>query len=68
MHIPDGYISPATVVASYMVALPLWFIAFNKLKAKLDEETLPLLSSLSALSFVIMMFNIPIPGGTSGHA
>jgi cobalt/nickel transport system permease protein len=68
MHIPDGYISPASVVASYVVALPLWFIAFNKLKAKLDEETLPLLSSLSALSFVIMMFNIPIPGGTSGHA
>jgi cobalt/nickel transport system permease protein len=68
MHIPDGYISPASVVASYIVVFPLWLVAFNKLKEKLDEESLPLLSSLSALSFVIMMFNIPIPGGTSGHA
>jgi cobalt/nickel transport system permease protein len=23
---------------------------------------------MSAFSFVVMMFNIPIPGGTSGHA
>jgi cobalt/nickel transport system permease protein len=68
MHIPDGYISPSTVIATYTVALPLWVKAFNELKKSLDEESLPLLSSLSALSFIIMMFNIPIPGGTSGHA
>ena len=46
----------------------LWVIAFKKLKEQLDETTLPLIASLSALSFIIMMFNIPIPGGTSGHA
>jgi len=68
MHIPDGYISPATYFTSYVVVLPLWAIAFRKLKHNLDEETLPLVASLAALSFVIMMFNIPIPGGTSGHA
>jgi cobalt/nickel transport system permease protein len=28
----------------------------------------PLLSVFSALSFTIMMFNVPLPGGTSGHA
>jgi cobalt/nickel transport system permease protein len=68
MHIPDGYISPATVITTYAIALPLWAKAFSELKKNLDEESLPLLSSLSALSFIIMMFNIPIPGGTSGHA
>lgn len=68
MHIPDGYLSPLTCVAAYATALPLWVIAFRKLKEELDEKTLPLIASLSALSFVIMMFNIPIPGGTSGHA
>ena len=68
MHIPDGYISPATYTASFAVAIPLWAVAFKKLKEKLDEQTLPLIASLSALSFIIMMFNIPIPGGTSGHA
>ncbi len=68
MHIPDGYLSPETVVASYMITIPLWIHAFRKLKAKMNEETIPVLGALSALSFVIMMFNIPIPGGTSGHA
>jgi len=68
MHIPDGYLSPATVVASYTVAIPLWVYGFKKLKETLNEETLPLIGGLSALSFIIMMFNIPIPGGTSGHA
>ena len=68
MHIPDGYLSPATVVVSYAVAAPLWYYGFGRLKKKLDEETLPLIGALTALSFVIMMFNIPIPGGTSGHA
>lgn len=68
MHIPDGYISPATVVTSYAIAVPLWIYGFKKLKEKLNEETLPLIGALSAMSFVIMMLNIPIPGGTSGHA
>lgn len=68
MHIPDGYLSPETVVVSYAVAVPLWIYAFKQLKAKMDEESIPVLGALSALSFVIMMFNIPIPGGTSGHA
>ncbi|MFW9618571.1 MAG: cobalt transporter CbiM [Sulfurospirillum sp.] len=68
MHIPDGYLSPITCIATYAAALPLWVIAFKKLKQDLNETTLPLIASLSALSFIIMMFNIPIPGGTSGHA
>lgn len=68
MHIPDGYLSPETVVASYIVTVPLWVYAFKKLRAKMNEETIPVLGALSALSFIIMMFNIPIPGGTSGHA
>lgn len=68
MHIPDGYLSPLTCIITYAAALPLWVIAFRKLKEQLDETTLPLIASLSALSFIIMMFNIPIPGGTSGHA
>ncbi len=68
MHIPDGYLSLESVAISYAVALPLWMYGFKRLKASLNEETLPLIGALTALSFVIMMFNIPIPGGTSGHA
>ncbi|QCI28635.1 cobalt transporter CbiM [Caminibacter pacificus] len=68
MHIADGYLSPATVAVSYAVAVPLWVYGFKKLKEKLNEETLPMIGALAALSFVIMMFNVPVPGGTSGHA
>ncbi len=68
MHIPDGYISPKTFIPAYLIFIPLISYAFKKVKKVLDEQTLSLISSLSALSFVIMMFNIPIPGGTSGHA
>ncbi len=68
MHIPDGYLSPTVVVATYAVALPLWVIGFKKLKEALNEKTLPLIGALGAMSFIIMMLNIPIPGGTSGHA
>ena len=68
MHIPDGYISPKTFIPSYLIFIPLLYYAIKKVKKILDEQTIPLISSLAALSFVIMMFNIPIPGGTSGHA
>jgi len=68
MHIPDGYISPKTFVPASLIFIPLITYTFKKVKKSLDEQTLPLISSLAALSFVIMMINIPVPGGTSGHA
>ncbi len=68
MHIPDGYISPKVFIPFYLLFIPLFVKGIKKLRQQLDEEVLPLLSSLTALSFIIMMFNIPIPGGTSGHA
>jgi cobalt/nickel transport system permease protein len=67
MHIPDGYLSPETCIAGYAVAIPLWIYGFKKLKETLNEKTLPILGAVSALSFVIMMFNIPVPGGTTAH-
>jgi len=68
MHIADGYLAPETVVTSYAIAIPLWVYAFKRLKKSLNEDTLPLLAAFSALSFIIMMFNIPVPGGSSAHA
>jgi cobalt/nickel transport system permease protein len=34
----------------------------------MNSRQVPLLSLFAALSFVIMMFNLPLPGGTTGHA
>ncbi len=68
MHIPDGYLSPVTYIPSYIAIIPLFAYGMKKLKESLNEETLPFIASLTALSFLVMMINIPIPGGTSGHA
>jgi cobalt/nickel transport system permease protein len=68
LHIPDGYLSPITYIPSYVVVVPLFAYGFKKLKEELNEETLPFIATLTALSFLIMMLNIPVPGGTSGHA
>src|ERR1035437_2156682 len=68
MHIPDGYLSPSTCAALYGAAAPFWYIAMRRVKAFLTTRLVPLLSVVAALSFVIMMFNLPLPGGTTGHA
>jgi cobalt/nickel transport system permease protein len=68
MHIPDGYLSPQTYVPLYGVSFVFWSLALKKMKKELSIKHIPYLSMASAFSFLIMMFNIPIPGGTSGHA
>ncbi|MCL4535880.1 MAG: cobalt transporter CbiM [Bacteroidetes bacterium] len=68
MHIPDGYLSPATCVAFYAASAPFWYVAAQRTKRFLTGRMVPLLSLLSAFTFVIMLFNIPLPGGTTGHA
>jgi cobalt/nickel transport system permease protein len=68
MHIPDGYLGPPTYLATYAVCLPLWRVAARKVKEELTTRQVPLLAISAAFSFVIMMFNIPLPGGTTGHA
>ncbi len=68
MHIPDGYLSPSTCAVMYASAIPFWAVALRKLKRALNTRLIPRLSVFSALSFIIMMFNVPLPGGTTGHA
>lgn len=68
MHIPDGYLSPSTCGALYAAAAPFWYVALRRVKAVFHTRTAPLISVFAAFSFVIMMFNVPIPGGTTAHA
>jgi len=68
MHIPDGYLSPATCAAAYAASVPFWRVALKRVKKAMNSRQVPLLSLFAALSFVIMMFNLPLPGGTTGHA
>jgi len=68
MHIPDGYLSPSTCAVLYAAATPFWYTALQRVKKSLSTRLVPLLSVMAALSFVVMMFNLPLPGGTTGHA
>jgi cobalt/nickel transport system permease protein len=68
MHIPDGYLGPPTCIAGFAVMVPVWAIASRRVKATLQARQVPLLAIASAFCFVIMLFNVPIPGGSTGHA
>jgi len=68
MHIPDGYLSPQTCGFFYLVMAPLWAIASRVVKRTLGARQVPYMALSAAFVFVIMMFNIPIPGGSTGHA
>ncbi len=68
MHIPDGYLGPATCGVFYALMLPIWGMASRMVKKALSVKQVPLLAIGAAFSFVIMMLNVPIPGGTTGHA
>jgi len=68
MHIPDGYLSPATCGVLGAVMIPIWMAASKAVKKTLRVRQVPFLALGAAFSFVVMMFNVPIPGGSSGHA
>jgi len=68
MHIPDGYLSPQTCAIMAAVSIPLLGTAAAKLKKTLKDKQVPLLAIGAAFSFTIMMYNIPIPDGTTAHA
>lgn len=68
MHIPDGYLSPQTYIPLYGIMVPFWGIALKKVKKVLTSDYIPYIAMSAVFSFLIMLFNIPIPGGTTGHA
>jgi cobalt/nickel transport system permease protein len=68
MHIPDGYLSPQTYVPLMIASAAVIGFAVKKVKKQMTTRMVPFLGMSSAFAFLVMMFNLPIPGGTSGHA
>src|SRR6476661_594810 len=68
MHIPDGYLSPATCGAFYVAAVPVWVTAGRRVRKVVKNRYVPLVAIGAAYSFLVMMFNVPIPDGTTAHA
>lgn len=68
MHIPDGYLSPVSSLIMFALVLPFWIIGIRCVRRSMNARSVPLIALLAAFSFVIMMFNVPLPGGTTAHA
>lgn len=68
MHIPENYLSPSTCAIMTAAMTPVWYFAISKVKKEVPREKLPMLGICAAFSFLGMMFNLPLPGGTTGHA
>lgn len=68
MHIPDNYLSPATCAVMGAAMIPIWARAVKKVKEEVSAKKMPLMGVGASLSFLTMMFNVPLPGGTTGHA
>ncbi|MDA8426722.1 MAG: cobalt transporter CbiM [Treponema sp.] len=68
MHIPDNYLGPATCAVMALAAAPALIVSAKKVAHRLPKEKIPLLGIGAAFSFLIMMFNVPVPGGTTAHA
>jgi cobalt/nickel transport system permease protein len=52
----------------YVVSAPFWYVAVQRVRKILNHRTVPALALFSAFTFILMMFNVPLPGGTTGHA
>ncbi|MHC3994600.1 energy-coupling factor ABC transporter permease [Thiomicrolovo sp. ZZH C-3] len=65
MHIPDGFLSPATYLPATAAAAGLIALALKR--TELDADRIAGVAAISAFSFVAMLFAIPMPGGTSVH-
>jgi cobalt/nickel transport system permease protein len=68
MHIPDGYLSPQTYIPLYGAFIASAAVAVKKVKKEVSVRNIPYLGMAAAFAFIIMLFNLPVPGGTTGHA
>ncbi len=68
MHIPDNYLSPSTCAVMSAAMVPVWVVSVKKVKKGITKTNIPILGIGAAFSFLLMMLNIPLPGGTTGHA
>ena len=68
VHIPDNYLSPQTCAVLAAASVPVLAVSIYKVRKEMTPEKVSKLGVASAFVFLGMMFNIPLPGGTTGHA
>jgi len=67
MHIPDGFLSSGTAVASGVISAGAIGIALRQTRRHLPPRKVPLMGLAAAFVFAAQMLNFPVAGGTSGH-
>jgi cobalt/nickel transport system permease protein len=67
VHIPDGYLSPSTCGTFTIVMVPFWVTAGRRVRKIVKSRYVPYVALAASFSFIVMMFNIPVPGGTTAH-
>ncbi len=68
MHMADALLSPAVGATMWAGSLTAIGWASRKLKATIDNKTIPLMGVMGAFIFAAQMINFTIPGtGSSGH-
>lgn len=68
MHIPEGFLGPSTWIFFWAVMMPIWAISSREINKNMKSSHVPLLAISSAFIFVVQMFNVPVPGGSTAHA
>jgi cobalt/nickel transport system permease protein len=66
MHIPDGFLSGKTLLATAAVSTAGLGVALRQVQ-RLPRRRIPLLGMCAAFVFAAQMLNFPVAGGTSGH-
>jgi cobalt/nickel transport system permease protein len=67
MHVPDGFLSAPTSIATGAVAAAGIALALKRARYEMDEQQAPLAGLAAAFVFAAQMINFPVGAGTSGH-
>jgi cobalt/nickel transport system permease protein len=67
VHVPDGFLDPATSAATAAAAAAGVAVALRGARRELDERTAPMAGLTAAFVFAVQMMNFPVAAGTSGH-
>jgi cobalt/nickel transport system permease protein len=67
LHIPDGFLNLPVMAVTWLATVILIYVTLDRVQAKYQERTVPLMGVCAAFIFAAQMINFPIPGGTSGH-
>lgn len=67
LHAPDGFFSTPVSFLFWVLTAGALALSLQRAGRDLDERAIPLMGVMAAFIFAGQMFNVQIPGGTSGH-